>query len=217
MRYKTPLLAVTMAAALGVAGVAAGHGGSDDDMPMWHNGAGGMPSMMGGRGAPGAGYGPGMMGGAAPYGGYGPGMGMMHGGPGMMMGGYGAGMGMMYGGPMMGGGGMAGGMGYWLQALDLSDEQRERMLELRRTYREAAYERMAKMGTLMDEFRAAMAGDKPDPARIRDLHDQMADLQGEQIAQAVRLRNELTGLLTDEQREQLREAPMPWGGMHGGW
>jgi len=41
---------------------------------------------------------------------------------------------------------------------------------------------------------------------VQELHGRMAELQGEMMAEMVRMRNAMHDLMTDEQREQLRQA-----------
>lgn len=171
----------------------------------------GLALMLSGIGVAGAQGMPGMMG-----------SGMKSGCP-MAQGMQGAGMhgrmGMHGGGMGMHGGGMGmhgGGMGMMMQRLDLDEQQRTELQELRSEHRRARFERMADMLDLRDEMHAAMAADRPDPATVRDLHGRMADLRGEMLADGIGMRNAMQDLLTEEQREQLREyrrGNMPHGMM----
>ncbi len=136
--------------------------------------------MMMGQG----GMGPGMMG-------YGQG-GM---GPGMMMG-QGM-MGSMLPCPMM-----AEGMGMMHR---LEPEQRSEMRGLIQQHRPAQFERMGKMMDLRMELMAAMHAESPDPEQVKSLHGQMGELRGEMMAEMVRMRSSMLDLLTDEQREQLKQ------------
>ena len=147
------------------------------------------PGMMGG------GMGPGMMGG-------GMGPGMM--GPGMMGGGMGPGMmGGSMGGmmpcPMMSGGGKN-----MLSMLD--QEQRSEYRELMQEHRPAQFERMGQLMNLRDDLMAALHAERPDPEEIQALHGRMAELHGDMMAEMVRMRNAMHDLMSEEQREQLRQA-----------
>jgi len=180
VRKQTTALGMTLALALAGTGVATAQGMG-----------GGM--MGGGQG----GMGQGMMGGDQG----GMGQGMMGGGQGMMGGAQG-GMGGMGGGmmpcPMMGEG-----MGM-MPMLDA--EQRGEMRELMQAHRPAQFERKGRLMNLRDDLMAEMHGERPDPDEVQALHGRMAELHGEMMAEMVRLRNAMHDLMTDEQREQLRQA-----------
>ncbi len=169
---------------------------------MMGGGQGGMGSGMMGGGQ--GGMGSGMMGGGQG----GMGSGMMGGGqggmgPGMMGGGQGGmGPGMMGGGmmpcPMMGEG-----MGM-MQELD--PDQRSQMRELMQEHRPAQFERKGRLMNLRDDLMAEMHGERPDPEAVQAMHGRMAELHGEMMAEMVRMRNAMHDLMTDEQRQQLRQA-----------
>lgn len=154
-------------------------------------------AQSGPRGA-GPGYGPGMMwggGGGAP--GYGYGMGP--GGFGMGMGpGYGAGPGfgmMGPGGFGMGPGMMGGGGGY---PADLSTEQRASMGQIQRDFRSRQWPLMQQMHELM-----WADGSTDEPAQRRS-YDQMAALQKQMFENMLDARKRMDGVLTPQQREELR-------------
>ncbi|MGM0535391.1 MAG: Spy/CpxP family protein refolding chaperone [Pseudomonadota bacterium] len=194
MVKQKPFLAIVLAASMSVAvsGTAAAQGmqhGNQGSGTMM-DGQGGMrpgTMMMGGQG----GMGPGMMMGG--QGGMGPGM-MMGGqgdmGPGMMMGGQGG----------MGPGMMMGGM-----ADLLDEEQLNDLREMRKEHRSAHFEDMARMLNLRDDMMLLMQAERPDPEEVQALHGQMATLHGEMMADKVRMRNQVQDLLTDQQREQLKQ------------
>ena len=150
----------------------------------------GMPDAQPGQGG-------GMMGGGQG----GMGSGMMGGGQGGM------GSGMM-GGGMMGGGMMpcpmmGEGMGM-MQELD--PDQRSQMRELMQEHRPAQFERKGRLMNLRDDLMAEMHGERPDPEAVQAMHGRMAELHGEMMAEMVRMRNAMHDLMTDEQRQQLRQA-----------
>ncbi|TDR56840.1 Spy/CpxP family protein refolding chaperone [Halomonas ventosae] len=208
VKYKQ-VIAIALVAGLGIAasGAASAHGMQQgthgpDGMMMGGQGGMGPGMMMGGQ----SGMGPGMMTGG--QGGMGPGM-MMGGqggmGPGMMMGGQGGmGPGMMMGGqggmmpcPMMANMGGMGGI--------LDEEQLSSLREMRKEHRTAHFERMGEMMNLRDDMLLLMQAERPDPEEVQALHGQMATLHGEMMADKVRMRNRMQDLLTDEQREQLKQ------------
>ncbi|MBD3895837.1 periplasmic heavy metal sensor [Halomonas sp. ML-15] len=137
------------------------------------------------------GMGPGMMGGN--QGGMGSGM----------MGGSQGGMGSdMMGGGMMPCPMMGEGMGMMSM---LDPEQRSEMRELMQEHRPAQFERMGQMMNLREDLMAEMQQERPDPESVQERHARMAELHGEMMADMVRMRNAMNDLMTDEQREQLRQ------------
>lgn len=184
--------------------LAHGGGGKYRGYGMGHMGMMGGPGMMG--------MGPmGMMGGMGH-------MGMMG-----MMGGMGP---KMMGGPgMMGmGHGMMGGMGP-LHMLDLSDEQRAKIRSIQENVRKQHWEIM---GRIMDESSKLydlFAADKPDPKKIGSVYGKIFDLKRQMIETSIDARNQMEGVLTKEQHEQLEQMHRGRGqgmpgmmgpGMHGG-
>ncbi|MFW6052493.1 MAG: Spy/CpxP family protein refolding chaperone [Desulfosalsimonas sp.] len=142
------------------------------------------------------GYGPGMMGGPAMMG---PGYGMM-GGHGMMGSGMGMGPGM---GPAMGmmGPYMAG----CFYQLDLTENQQNEISSLKSQARREQMETMLDIMDIRDELIEEMAADRPDPAKVRDLRETMSRKQAEMLETSVENRNRIYDMLSDEQREQLRD------------
>ncbi|SFU96182.1 Spy/CpxP family protein refolding chaperone [Halomonas korlensis] len=173
-------LALALAASMGVAA----------------SGAVSAQGMQQGQGMQG-GMGHGMMGGGQG----GMGSGMMMGGQsgmnsGMMMGGQGG----MMPCPMMSGmGGMSGMAGM------LDEEQQNSLREMRQEHRTSHFERMAEMMNLRDDMMLLMQAERPDPEEVKALHGQMATLHGEMMADKVRMHNQMQDLLTDEQREQMKQ------------
>jgi Spy/CpxP family protein refolding chaperone len=134
--------------------------------------------------APGTGHGMGMMGGGLGYGqGYGMGQGMGYG--------MGCGMGMM-------------GPGYGLPVSNLTDAQREKIARLQRDMRQDQYQRMGDMMEAMEAMHAEMRKAEPDPEAVAKAYDKVSAVRREMLKARVRAHNELRGVLTDEQREQLR-------------
>lgn len=127
-------------------------------------------------------------------------------GPGMMMG---PGMGMM--GPGMG---MAMGMSMMGPGMsmmdptmlpDLSAEQRQELRSMQRDLRRQHMEAMIEMMDARDEMLDEMLAEEPDPRRIREIHDRMARMHGDMLEARIEMRNRMHGILTEEQRERMRE------------
>ena len=116
-------------------------------------------------------------------------------GPGMMMG-PGMGMGMM--GP---------GMRMMDPTLlpDLSEEQRQELRSMQRDLRRQHMEAMIEMMDARDEMMDEMLAEEPDPGRIREIHDRMARMHGDMLETRIEMRNRMHGILTEEQRERMRE------------
>ena len=102
--------------------------------------------------------------------------------------------------PMMGGMGAMSGMSGMLD-----EQQMSTMREMRQEHRSAQLERMGEMMNLRDDMMQLMQAERPDPEEVKGLHGQMANLHGDMMADKVRMRNQMQDLLTDEQREQMRE------------
>jgi Spy/CpxP family protein refolding chaperone len=181
MRKILVALAVA-AAAVGTVAYAQGYG------PGGGYGYGGGPGygpMMGGYGG-----GPGMMGGYGPgaRGGYGPGYGR---------GGYGPGYGR--------GGGYGGGP----LSLDLSDDQREKVLALQEEHRRKNWDTMGKMRNEMFKLRNLAWSDKVDTNAYTEQQKKVDDLRREMIKSRLENRKQVEAILTPEQKKQLRTYG-PW-------
>lgn len=192
---RTSLLAAALGAALLAVTPAMadrGSGPSQDEMQR----------MMQGRGY-GAGMGSGMMGGG---GGMMGGMGMMD----MMMGGGMGGMGMMGGGMMGGFDGM--GMGPF-DMLDLTDEQRAKVRKIEDEQRKKSWDAMGKMMDESARLRDLYGADKRDPKEIGAVYKRIFDLKRQMIESSIDANNRMEAVLTDKQREQMKQARR---GMRGG-
>ena len=156
---------------------------------------------LAGAQGPGYGYGPGMMGGSA-GGGYGPGM--MGGGygQGMMGGGYGPGM----GGYGRGGGPMA--------ALNLTDEQQDKLFALQEANRKKNWDTMSSMRTEMFKLRRMYNAESVDSKALLEQQKKVDDLRRQVLASRLDMRKQMESVLTPEQRKQMRQFG-PWW-MHEG-
>ncbi len=132
------------------------------------------------QGGPGSGYGPGMMGG----GGY---------GQGMMGGGYGRGGG--FGGPMA--------------ALNLTDEQQEKIFALHEDHRRKNFDTMSKMRSETFKLRRMYNADNVDSKAVVEQQRKVDDLRRQVLASRLDMRKQMESVLTPEQRKQARQFG-PW-------
>jgi len=152
----------------------------------------------------GYGHGPGYGMAAGPFGyGMGPGMtgGMAYAG---MMGAHGT---MGYGPGLMGFGHGLGMMGDFgpLAALDLNEEQRRTIREIRRELRRLQWELAGKMLDEHAQLEKVYAEEKPDPKRAGEIYARIAKLQQQSLEAQLSARNRLHDVLTAEQRERLEQ------------
>jgi len=142
---------------------------------------------------PGYGYGPG----------YGPGSGQ---GRGMMGGGYGPGMGSGYGPGMMGGGQ---GAGAGLAALNLTDEQREKVFAIQEEHRKKNWPAMGEVRSEQFKLRGMYRTDKLDPDKLAEQQKKVDELRRQMLKSRAEAHNQIAAVLTPEQRKQLRQYS-PW-------
>ena len=133
-------------------------------------------------------------------------------GPGMM-GGYGMGPGMMGGygmspGMMWGYGAGPGGYG-----LNLTPEQQEKIGAIQARARTDQYKRMGTMMESMEGMRAEMLKEEPNPDAVAKAFDKVSAQRREMLKARIQTQNEIRGVLTKEQREQLRGMYGPGMGM----
>ena len=212
MKAKTRnlLIGTALAAAVGATGIAvADMGGYNGACPqgaqmqqgMMGQGPGTMMNGMMGR----------MMGDMQ---GQGPGAMMGHMQGHMMNGMQGQGPGAMMGhmqGHMMNG--MQGGMGY---ALELTDEQRAEMGKIRDEFLPQMGALRGRMQANHEQLQALLQDGTADQAAIDKLADQHGDLMAEMIKMRTANQARMQALMTDEQRERMREhRPGMGGGMMG--
>ena len=157
-----------------------------------------LGAPLAGAQGPGYGYGPGGMGGYGPgmMGGYGPGMGGGY-GPGMMGGGYGAGM--------MGGYGRAGAMA----ALNLTDEQQDKLFALQEANRKKNWDTMSTMRSETFKLQRMYNADSVDSKALLEQQKKVDELRRQMIASRLDMRKQMESVLTPEQRKQLRQYG-PW-------
>lgn len=182
--------------AMGPAGVwATQHGmhmSERDEMPMMKHGA--MEGM----------------------GGQGQGCAMMQRGAMEGMGGQGQGCPMMGGMDMMGSGSMMGGMGMMgsspmMGGMGLSSEQQTQVQRVHRDLRRQNWENMGRLMEAQEDLQELLAADSPDASAIGEAYARIAELKRPMIEARIKAMNEVRGLLTDEQREQMRSGPHGMG------
>ena len=142
-------------------------------------------------------------GGPPPGAGGGPGMGGYGAGPGMM-GGYGYGPGMMggYGGPGWGrGGGFA--------ALDLTEDQREKLAAIREQARSRNWGAMGQLRAEQFKLRALLRGDTVNAPAVVEQQQRVDELRRQLLKSRIETRNEMATLLTPEQKKRMRDTG-PW-------
>ena len=139
-------------------------------------------------------------------------MDMMGGGMGRgMMGGHGYGPGMMGGYGM--GSGMMGGHAPFAM-LNLSDDQRSKIIKIHDDERKQHWAIMGKMLDKQSSLRDLLAQSEPDPKKVGAAYAEMAKLRQQMLEIHVQANNDMQKLLTREQREQLQQwqRGMPGGG-----
>jgi Spy/CpxP family protein refolding chaperone len=140
-----------------------------------------------------------------------------------MMGGYGGGPGMMdgYGGGpgMMGGYGGGPGMGGFLlgrgSPVNLTDEQRQRIKQISDAERKQHWAVMGKMMDEQNKLRDLLEQPTPDPKAVGAAYGSISQLHQQMLESHLQARNEVHGILTPEQREQVEEL-RPQGGRRDG-
>ena len=168
-------------------------GGMGPGMGMMGGGMGGMgPGMMGG------GMGPGMMGGGM--------------GSGMMMGG-GMGSGMMMGGGMSGfgpgagmGPGMMGSSMAHLGLLNLSDAQITQIENIKAEWKKKQRPLMRQIWEEQDKLNDLTSAEKRDPRAIGKAYSRVSELHRQALEAHIEMENKVTGVLTPEQRTQMRRS-----------
>ncbi len=189
MKTRFALAALAAACLSTVAAAQMGGGMNHPGMGPGMGGQGMGPGMMGGPGK-----GPAMMGGMDCPMGQG------------MMGGRGHGPGMM--GGRHGGGGRMGGPGLKdLEALNLTDEQRGQMKEIRRDLQRRNHALMASLRETRWKGQDLARSGPVDVAAAKKLYDEGAAVHKQMFEARIEARAKAEAVLTKEQREQLRKGP----------
>ena len=118
-----------------------------------------------------------------------------------------------YGPGMMGGGygpGMMGGYGGGLASLGLSAEQREKIAAIQEENRKANWNAMGQMRSEQFKLRQMYNADKVDSAAVADQQKKVDELRRQMLKSHVETRNQISAILTPEQRKQFRQYGPPW-------
>jgi Spy/CpxP family protein refolding chaperone len=110
-------------------------------------------------------------------------------------------------GPMMGGGGYGYGQGGGLAALELSDQQREKVLSLQEEHRRKNWETMGQMRAEMFKLRSLYNSD--DGKAIVEQQRKVDDLRRQMLVSRLEMRKQVEQVLSPEQRKPLRSSG-PW-------
>ena len=130
------------------------------------------------------------------------------------MAGYGQGRGMMSGG-MMGEGMMGGGMmGYGQQggvfaALNLTDEQRQKVLAIQEEHRNKNWAAMGEVRAEQYKLRSLYGAEKVDADKVAEQQKKVDELRRAVLKSRVEAHNQMAAVLTPEQRKLLRQQA-PW-------
>jgi Spy/CpxP family protein refolding chaperone len=122
-----------------------------------------------------------------------------------MMGGYGPGG---YGPGMMGGYGPGGGRAGFA-ALNLTDEQQEKLFAIQEQNRRKNFDTMSKMRSEVFKLRRMLNAENIDSKAVVEQQKKVDDLRRETLAVRLESRKEMEKVLTPEQRKQLRQFG-PW-------
>lgn len=137
-------------------------------------------------------------------------------GPGMMEGcgpGYGMGPGMM--GGYSPGHGMEHGYGAF-RGLNLSDDQKSRIAKIRKAARTKHLTLMNEMMDAQDKIQELYDAEKQDSAAINKQYKVIEDLRRQMVDSSVETHNQISDILTKEQRDKLRENKRSSGPMMKG-
>lgn len=109
------------------------------------------------------------------------------------------------GGRPGGPGGRMGGPGLMLRGLNLTDAQEEQVREIRQRHREEASQAAGRVREAMAAQRKAVQAIPLNEGQIRATTFALAEAQTEAAIQQARVNSEIWSLLTDQQRETLRQ------------
>ena len=122
--------------------------------------------------------------------------------------GYGPGYGQGRG--MMGGQGMGG--GYGLAALNLTDEQRDKVFAIQEEHRKKNWAAMGEVRSEQFKLRSLYRGDQLDADKIAEQQKKVDALRQQMLRSRVEAHNQIAAVLTPEQRKQLRQYAPWWSG-----
>jgi Spy/CpxP family protein refolding chaperone len=115
--------------------------------------------------------------------------------------------------------GFHGGRGAFLERLNLTDDQKAKMKQSRASFAERNKTLLADIRTKRQELRQASQGGTFNEALATQKLTEMAGLQAKLMGERFKLRQEIEGLLTAEQKAQLEQMKTQFkthrGGRHG--
>jgi len=92
----------------------------------------------------------------------------------------------------------------WGEALALSDDQRQSILDIMQQTRAKHWPKRAQVLDAMTGIRNAYAKDRPDPEAVGKAYAELFRLKREMIVDRVQAHNRILDVLNDEQRDQLQ-------------
>jgi Spy/CpxP family protein refolding chaperone len=110
---------------------------------------------------------------------------------------------------MMGGGPGAGGA---LAALNLTDEQREKVFAIQEEHRKKNWAVMGEVRSEQFKLRNMYRGEKLDADKIAEQQKKVDALRQQMLKSRVEAHNQIAAVLTPEQRKQLRQYSPGWLG-----
>ncbi|MFO8153563.1 Spy/CpxP family protein refolding chaperone [Thioalkalivibrio sp.] len=87
----------------------------------------------------------------------------------------------------------------------LSAQQPAALRELMQAHRPVQMARMGHPKNVREDMKAESQKERPDPDTVHEIHGRMTEIHFEMMAKRARMRNAMYDLLTEEQREQLRD------------
>jgi Spy/CpxP family protein refolding chaperone len=102
--------------------------------------------------------------------------------------------------------GMGGGPGGPAATFGLSEEQAGEMRRLSEELRKEHWDLMGRMMDKRAELQELYAEDRPDPEAVGEAYEEMAKLRREMIEGRIELQNRMFDLLSEEQRERMKQS-----------
>ena len=93
--------------------------------------------------------------------------------------------------------------------LNLTDEQREKVLKIQEENRSRNWDLMGKARSEQFKLRQMAYGEKLDPSAIADQQKKVDDLRRQMLKSRIESRNQIAAVLTTEQKQQFRQLG-PW-------
>ncbi|MEW6046772.1 MAG: periplasmic heavy metal sensor [Bacillota bacterium] len=107
------------------------------------------------------------------------------------------------------------GVPYGWQALGLTDEQIQKIAEIRQKAYEQSIPNQGELYTLRQQLALALWAAQPDAAKMKDLATRLNELQGQLQQIQLQAQLDILGVLTDEQRAKLNALALGGFGKRG--